>query len=221
MNNTVTDEGTAKFWKSPDSIKDAKAKLIDVLIVIRLNRVGFGNTTRNVPEITREELKEGVTKIEEDAKTARRKARYAKQVAEKMLCGKEKAKADGAAAEAVKAEKEAKEAEALADDAKAYAKSLPPEIIPDEETPWFGKIYANGTNYYIDNGQGGWHAVNETNAGRFLKELGVSDRKDTELTSPLDRTFTALQKRHLGDGLKPILEDFLQKICERRSPVNA
>jgi len=25
----------------------------------------------------------------------------------------------------------------------------------------------------------------------------------------------------LGDGLKPILEDFLQKICERRSPVNA
>ena len=32
MNNTVTDEGTAKFWKSPDSIKDAKAKLIDVLI---------------------------------------------------------------------------------------------------------------------------------------------------------------------------------------------
>ena len=204
MNNIVTDKGTAKFWSSVDSTKDAKAKLIDVLIIIRLNRVGIGNTSLNVPEITREELKEGVTKIEEDAKTARRKARYAKQVAEKMLCGKDKAKADGAAAEAVKAEKEAKEAEALVDDAKAYAKSLPPEIIPDGETPWCGKIYANGANYYIDNGQGGWNAVNETNAGRFLKELGVSDRKDTELTSPLDRTFTALQKRHRVDYAGPL-----------------
>jgi len=44
MNNIVTDKGTAKFWSSVDSTKDAKAKLIDVLIIIRLNRVGIGNT---------------------------------------------------------------------------------------------------------------------------------------------------------------------------------
>jgi hypothetical protein len=204
MNNRVTDEGIARFWRSADSIKDAKAKLIEVLSIIQLNRVGIGNTTLDVPEITREEVKEGVTKIKEDAKTARRKARYTKKIAEGMLGGKDRAKADRAAAEALKDEQEAKEAEALADEAKAYAKSLPPEIIPDEETPWFGKIYANSANYYIDNGQGGWNAVNETNAGRFLKELGISDRKDTELTSPLDRTFTALQKRHKVDYAGPL-----------------
>jgi hypothetical protein len=37
-----------------------------------------------------------------------------------------------------------------------------------------------------------------------LKELGISDRKDTELTSPLDRTFTALQKRHKVDYAGPL-----------------
>jgi hypothetical protein len=204
MNNSVTDGGTAESRTSTNFVKDAKAKLIEILHIIQFNRVGIGGATLEVPEITREEVKEGATKIKEDAKTARRKAQYTKKIAEGMVGGKDRAKADRAAAEALKDEQEAKEAEVLADEAKGYGRSLPPEVIPDEETPWFGKIYANGSNYYIDNGQGGWNAVNETNAGRFLKELGISDRKDTELTSPLDRTFTALQKRHKVDYAGPL-----------------
>ncbi len=75
---------------------------------------------------------------------------------------------------------------------------------PDDEQPWFGRIYANGSGYYLDNGIGGWSYVTETNAERALRAMGISKTRDTPTTSPLDRTFLALQMRHKVDFAGPL-----------------
>jgi hypothetical protein len=89
-------------------------------------------------------------------------------------------------------------------DAEATLRALPPEVVPDEQQPWFGKVYAYVGGYYLDNGIGGWSDVTETNAERELRNMGISNLRDTPTTSPLDRTFLALQKRHKVDYAGPL-----------------
>jgi hypothetical protein len=99
--------------------------------------------------------------------------------------------------------KKVDEAKKAVEEAEAALNVMSSVTIPDEIQPWYEQIYANGTNYYIENGINGWNQVNETNAGRFLKDLGIDDRKDS-ITSPLDRTFLTLQKRYKVDHAGPL-----------------
>lgn len=77
--------------------------------------------------------------------------------------------------------------------------SLPPVPIVDADQPWFGKIYANTNNYLVKNSAGEYQVTNETNTGRVLREMRISNKPDTATTSPLDRVFNILHDRHHVD----------------------
>jgi hypothetical protein len=88
--------------------------------------------------------------------------------------------------------------------AERYLRTLPVEEQPDDQQPWFGRVYANGTGYYIEDGLGAWTSVTEENAKRELRAMGIRHRPDTETTSPLDRALLAIQKRHKVEYAGPL-----------------
>jgi hypothetical protein len=157
-------------------------------------------------ELIRERLKEQVAKFKDGLKSAR--ARLTKT--EKLLqlevdsAGSDKQKVANRAASVAEQEAVIKEMEALLKDAEAELRALPPEVIPDDQQPWFGRIYANCNGYLVKDADGNFKHTNETNTGRFLREMGISDRRDTETSSPLDRAYTALHDRHHVDHWGPL-----------------
>ena len=78
-------------------------------------------------------------------------------------------------------------------------RNTPPDEIVDEEQPWVRKIYANTTGYLVQNSEGDYQFTNETNTGRVLREMGISNKPDTATTSPLDRVFNILHDRYHVD----------------------
>jgi hypothetical protein len=157
-------------------------------------------------ELIRERLKEQVAKFKDGLKSAR--ARLTKteklQQLEVDSAGSDKQKVANRAASVAEQEAVIKEMEALLKDAEAELKALPPEVIPDDQQPWFGRIYANCNGYLVKDADGNFKHTNETNTGRFLREMGISDRRDTETSSPLDRTYTALHDRNHVDHWGPL-----------------
>lgn len=77
--------------------------------------------------------------------------------------------------------------------------SLAPGVTPDEEQPWFGRVYANCTGYAIKNSDGTFKVVNKDVASTYLRDLGISQERDTHTTSPLDRAILAIHDRHSVD----------------------
>jgi len=151
-------------------------------------------------ELTRETLKENVEECKEELKGAKLQLKMDK-ILQKFHNSEKGDKSKLAEANAKVAEDETsiKDAETKLKDAEAHLRSLPPEVIPDDDQPWFGRIYANCTSYLIKSTDGNFRQVNETQAGRVLREMGISHRQDTQTTSPLDRTFNALHDRHKVD----------------------
>jgi chromosome segregation ATPase len=88
--------------------------------------------------------------------------------------------------------------------AEEHLKDLEPEEIPDEEQPWFKKVYANCTGYLIEDEEGNFKVYNDTAASRELRGMGISDRRDTHTTSPLDRALNRIRKRYQVDHYGPI-----------------
>ncbi len=165
-------------------------------------------------ELIRKNRKEEVEKYKGELKSAKSQLTLAKKVQEgnvKHSSGDTQKVADAAAA-VTKQEAAIKEIETKLKETEANLKALPPEVIPDEQHPWFGRIYANCTGYLIRGTDGNFKQMNETQAGRFLREMGISHRHDTQTTSPLDRVFNALHDRHKVDwfgqlaGFKPGIE---------------
>lgn len=161
-----------------------------------------------VPEdgFSRVGLEEEVANLEDQLKSARASLKGVRKTQQLLIdnAGDDKQKAANAVAVITKHEAAVEEIKTKLRETRERLLALPPEIIPDEEQPWFEKIYANGTGYYIENGLGGWTAVTEENAKRELRSMGISHRPDTETTSPLDRALLAIQKRHKVDYAGPL-----------------
>jgi hypothetical protein len=102
-----------------------------------------------------------------------------------------------------------KEIEPKLEETKDRLLSLPPEVIPDENQPWYGRVYANCRNFYVKMDDGTYKELSSEAASGFLKEWGISSRPDTQTTSPLDRAKNAIHNRHSVDwagalaGYKP------------------
>lgn len=79
-------------------------------------------------------------------------------------------------------------------------RSAPVDDGPDRDQPWVGKVYANTTGYLVQNSEGDYQFTNETNTGRVLRAMGISDRLDTPTTTPLDRVFNSLHDRYHVDN---------------------
>jgi hypothetical protein len=165
---------------------------------------------------TRERCKEEVEKCKEELKLAKSQLKLAKATQKghaKQSSGDTQKVADATAA-VTKQEAAVEEITAKLKAAEENLKALPPEVTPDEQQPWFGRIYANCTGYLIRSTDGDFKQINETQAGRFLREMGISHRHDTQTTSPLDRVFNALLDRHKVDwfgqlaGYKPGIEKY-------------
>jgi hypothetical protein len=152
----------------------------------------------NIPPLTREQMRELIEELKEKLKHAKASLKLLK-IQQKNL------KDDQEIVRKVsEKEREIDELERQLREAEELFLTLPIEDAPDEEQPWYGQIYANGTGYYIKDERGGWTYVTEENAKRELRALGVSHRFDTENTSPLDRTILAIQKRHKIEYAGPL-----------------
>jgi hypothetical protein len=118
----------------------------------KVNSVGI-----MVPALHREQLEEEVAKLKDEVKSKKTNLKRVKKMQRLLIdaAGDDKQKAMNAAAVIAKHEAEVNETEAKLGDTTEMLLRLPPEVIPDEGQPWYGKIYANGPNYYINNGQGG------------------------------------------------------------------
>jgi hypothetical protein len=88
--------------------------------------------------------------------------------------------------------------------AEAHLRRLAPVEIIDEEQPWFERVYANCNGYLVKDIAGDYKFTNETNTARKLREWGISDRRDTETTSPLDRVLNLLHDRYHVDHYGPV-----------------
>lgn len=77
--------------------------------------------------------------------------------------------------------------------------SQPPETTPDESQPWYKRVYANCTGYAIKNSDETFKEVNKDVASTYLRNLGITQEKDTHTTSPLDRAILAIHDRHSVD----------------------
>jgi hypothetical protein len=146
-------------------------------------------------EMRRKDLEEEVAKRKEELKSARATLTRVKKIRQSGIDN---------TADVVKHEAVVEEIQGKVREAETQLRTLPPEVIPDDQQPWFGKIYANGTGYYIEDGLGGWTPVTEENAKRELRSMGIRYRPDTETTSPLDRALLAIQKRHKVDYAGPL-----------------
>jgi hypothetical protein len=74
--------------------------------------------------------------------------------------------------EIAKLEDEIKENEDCLKVVKERLLSLPPEKKPDQEQPWFEKVYADSNGYLVKDSEGNYKLLNETNTGRVLRQMG-------------------------------------------------
>jgi hypothetical protein len=159
-----------------------------------------------LPDLNREKLEEEVAKLKDELKSKRASLKHVKKRQQLLIdaAGDDKQKAAEAVAVITKHEAEVNEIEVKLRETREILLDLPPEVVPDEEQPWFEKIYANCNGYLVKDVYGNFKQTNETNTGRVLREMEISDRRDTETSSPLDRAFTALHDRHHVDHWGPL-----------------
>jgi len=177
--------------------------------------VGSFGLTVPGDELCRKGWKEDVEKYKTEIKSSKSQLTLVKKVQQSLIDnGGDKQKVADAAAAVTRQEAEIKEIETKLEKTEELLKALPPEVIPDDQHPWFGRIYANCTGYLIRSTDGNFKQINETQAGRFLREMGISDRRDTQTSSPIDRVFNALHDRHKVDwfgqlaGYSPGIEKY-------------
>jgi hypothetical protein len=149
------------------------------------------------PEKTpRESLKEQAEELEEKLKDEKDLLKLRKDV---RMVETDKQKLKELDAEIARRKAEIKEIEPKLKDTKDRLLSIPPEASPDENQPWYGRVYANCRNFYVKMDDGTYKELSVEAASGFLKEWGISSRPDTQTTSPLDRAKNTIHNRHSVD----------------------
>jgi Family of unknown function (DUF5906) len=158
---------------------------------------GGGSQMNIPPPITREQLRQQIEELKEELQSAKRRLKLRRMVLTANSNDGEKAK------EVAEIELETGRLEEQIRDAKEQLRSLPLDDAPEEEQAWFGKIYANGSGYYVENDGGEWKEVNRLDAKTQLGKWHVSDRLDSE-TTPVDRALLAIQMNHKIEYAGPL-----------------